>query len=587
MSFSRLFLGLGATTAAAAIVLSHPSSAQTIPNDAQGGCPVSTMALNAMFKSGSVAPDGEVKPADSTVAIGSFCGFFDWSEQMFLWLTSPAPKSYGGGGGRIMFSPSFYTVTPIDQVTGRRSFIRNDPRLPIKMFLRTTELGPHMRPALISKTGQVIEVQRQDPRRPAAPLVRLQSGATARVADIRRGAGGALQFLDAAGRALQVRRLAGPTVKRQMIQMQDGRKVAMLPVSTVRDAVAARKFVFKGVPVFFDLNGNVIDVEPGQADFGVLLSQNGSLIYYITSVNDVFAYYRTMQGAAAIPDPTALAFPMTMADANTIKAFAATKGHTIVDPEALAIETKSSWIEASAVPNPQDYVQVTATVPTFDKSNPDMWVPNGQANVKLVMVGIHVVGSTNGHGEMLWGTFEHFGNAPNAQYQYNSTVGPNPKTVAQNSVGTWLFTPSGAGTPFNISHAFWDEPTGSIQGVPGGSPVAPTPILRASPWGMPGSNASSNTNLISLNSSVITQLLGGDVRKNYFQLGTTWTFGGAPPENPGSQTGTTQLANATIESFVQANPLASPPTTGLTCFSCHGSNTVNVSHIFGVLKPLP
>jgi len=585
MSFSRLFLGLGATTAAAAIALSHPSSAQTIPNDAQGGCPVAAPALAAMFVGGSVTLDGEVKPADSTQPIGSFCGFFDWSEQMFLWLTSPAPKSYGGGGGRIMFSPSFYTVTPIDQATGRRSFIRNDPRLPIKMFLRTTELGPHMRPALISRTGQVIEVQRQDPRRPAPPLVRLQSGATARVADVRRDARGALQFIDASGRALQVRKLAGPTVKRQMIQMQDGRRVAMLPVSTVRDAIAARKFVFKGVPVFFDLNGNVIDVEPGQADFGVLLSQNGSLIYYITSVNDVFAYYRTMQGAPVVPDPTALTFPMTMAEANTIKAFAATKGHTIPDPEALAIETKSSWIEASAVPNPQDYVQVTATVPTFDKSNPDMWVPNGQKNVKLVMVGIHVVGSTAGHGEMLWGTFEHFGNAPNAEYQYTSTTGP--KTVGQNTVGTWLFTPSGAGTPFNVSHAHWDEPTGTIKGMPLGSPVAPTPILRTSPWGMPGSNAGSNTQLISLNSSVINQLLGGDVRKNYFQLGTTWTKGGLPPETDGAQTGTTQLANATIESFVQADPFDSPPSPGLTCFSCHGSNTVNVSHIFGVLKPLP
>jgi hypothetical protein len=585
MSFSRICLGLGATTAAAALILSHPVGAQTIPGDAQGGCPVSAPALAGMFETGTVTQDGVVKPADSTLPIGSFCGFFDWSEQMFLWLTSPAPKRYGGGG-RILFSPTFYTVTPTDQATGRRTFIRNDPRLPIRMFLRTTELGPHMRPALLARTGQVVEVQRQDPRRPLAPMVRLQSGTTARVAEVRRDSSGTLQFLDSGGRALQVKRLALPNVRRQMIQMPNGRRVAMLPVATVRDAIQARKFVFKGVPVFFDLNGNVIDVEPGQADFGVLLSQNGSLIYYITAVNDVYAYYRTMQGAAVTPDPTALQFPMTMADANAIKAFAAGKGHVIVDPEALAIETKSSWIEASAVPDPQNYIQVTATVPTFDKSNPDLWVPNGMANVKLVMVGLHVVGSTNGHGEMLWGTFEHFGNAPNAEYQYNSTTGP--KTIAQNTVGTWLFTPSGAGVPFNVTHATWDEAAGTIVGVPGGSPVLPTPVLRTSPWGMPGSNAASNTQLISLNSTVINQLLGADVRKNYFQLGTTWTKGGVPPENPGSQTGTIQLANATIETFVQANPFAMPsPTPGATCFSCHGTNTVNVSHIFGVLKPLP
>jgi hypothetical protein len=58
---------------------------------------------------------------------------------------------------------------------------------------------------------------------------------------------------------------------------------------------------------------------------------------------------------------------------------AATKGHTILDPNALAIETKSSWIEPTAVSGPSDYVQVSAVVPTFDKTDPNNWVPNGQA----------------------------------------------------------------------------------------------------------------------------------------------------------------------------------------------------------------
>ena len=38
-----------------------------------------------------------------------------------------------------------------------------------------------------------------------------------------------------------------------------------------------------------------------------------------------------------------------------------------------------------------------------------------------------------------------------------------------------------------------------------------------------------NTQVIGSNASVISQLLGGDVRRNYFQLGTTWTIGGAAP----------------------------------------------------------
>jgi len=34
--------------------------------------------------------------------------------------------------------------------------------------------------------------------------------------------------------------------------------------------------VINKIPIFIDSAGNVIDVEPGQADSGVLISQNGS-----------------------------------------------------------------------------------------------------------------------------------------------------------------------------------------------------------------------------------------------------------------------------------------------------------------------
>jgi hypothetical protein len=334
------------------------------------------------------------------------------------------------------------------------------------------------------------------------------------------------------------------------------------------------------IPIFVDPAGQVIDVEPGQADGSVLVSQNGSLIYYITVVNDVFAYHRTMQGPALIPFNTSLTFPMTSTDAQAVVTFAAGKNHTIQDPNALAIESKSSWIDAGGVSTPNDYVQVDAVVPTFDKTDPNNWVPNGQATMKLVMVGMHVVGSTNGHGEMVWGTFEHLGNAPNATYAYTSTSGL--KTVAQNTSGTWLFTPSGSAGPFNTSSNSW---TGtSITG----SPVSPSAILRAKPWGTndggtPANAAGMNTQVISANASVISQLDPADIRRNYFQLGTTWTIGGTPPSG-GNEVGTNHLANATIETFVQGSTPSDPSS---NCFSCHNTNTVAVSHIYRELNPLP
>ncbi|HEY0313376.1 MAG TPA: hypothetical protein VGC56_12875 [Allosphingosinicella sp.] len=535
-----------------------------------------------MFEGGVVKLNGVVKPANSTTAFPlNFCPFFDWSEQMFLWMTSPAPRRYGGGS-RVMFSPQFFTVTPAG-ADGRRTFLRNEAGQPLRMFLRATELGPHMRPALFSRTGQVIEVQKSDPSRPVPPVVRLQSGQTARIADVRTGPAGSLQFLDLAGKILPVRRLQLPEMQRTFLQLE-GKRVPVLPVAAVKDAIQARKFVFHGVPIFLDNAGNVIDVEPGQADFGVLLSQNGSLIYYITVVNDVYAYHRTMQ-PLDIPNPGSLNFPLTSTDAAAVVSFASAHGFTIQDPDALAVESKSSWIQASAVSNPADYIQVQAVVPTFNKSVASEWVPDGgHQTVTLVMVGFHVVGSANGHGEMIWGTFEHLGNAPNASYTYTAT-GNVTKTVPQNTVGAWMFTPSGAGQPFNVSHAHWDEPTGKIKGVPNGSPVAPTPVLRTNPWGMPGNSPGTNTQVIGANASVIAQLIGGDVRAKYFQLGTTWTAGGQAPGN-NNQVGTNHLANATIETFVQANPFSNPPTPSSNCFSCHGTNSVLVSHIYTDLKPL-
>ncbi|MDT7543037.1 MAG: hypothetical protein QOE33_2941 [Acidobacteriota bacterium] len=67
------------------------------------------------------------------------------------------------------------------------------------------------------------------------------------------------------------------------------------------------------------------------------------------------------------------------------------------------------------------YVTMTATIPTYNKANPNLWTPTGQKTVQLALVGMHVVGSTVGHPEMIWATFEHFGNTPNAAYSYINT----------------------------------------------------------------------------------------------------------------------------------------------------------------------
>lgn len=577
---SKIQCGLCCGALVATLGYGPVAHAQAVPTDASGGCPIAPATVASFFESGAVSLNGVVKPADSTLVLAPNCGFFQWTEQMYLWLTSPAPASYGGGS-HIMFSPQFFTVSPEDS-SGRRTFIQNSPRLPINMFLRAMELGPHGLPIVMARTGQVVEVQHER-RGLKPPVIKLANGKTllaSRISEVRKTEQGTLAFFDVKGAQIKPRLLKLTPAIRPRAMLTAEHAAMVVPVKAFTEAIQARKVIISKIPIFIDPAGNVIDVEPGQADSGVLLSQSGALIYYITAVNDVFAYHRSMQGAGVIPFNTGLAFPMTAADVAPVVAFAAGKGHAIKDPTALAIETKSSWMDASAVANPADYIQVSAVVPTFDKSNPNNWVPNGQATLKLVMLGLHVVGSTNGHGEMVWGTFEHLGNAPNATYAYNSTSGL--KTIAQNTAGSWLFTPSGSAGPFNSTSNSW---TGSAIT---GSPVSAAAVLRAKPWGSndggnPANAAGLNTQVISANASVISQLDAADVRRNYFQLGTTWTIGGAAP-NGGNEVGTNHLANATMETFAQG---ATPSDPSANCFSCHTTNKVSVSHVYRELKPLP
>jgi hypothetical protein len=67
-----------------------------------------------------------------------------------------------------------------------------------------------------------------------------------------------------------------------------------------------------------------------------------------------------------------------------------------------------------------------------------------------------------------------------------------------------------------------------------------------------------------------------DVRRNYFQVGTTWTIAGQAPGTLGPELGTNILSNTTMETFVQPS----------NCFTCHRTNTTVVSHIFNEIEPL-
>src|SRR5437870_13464218 len=98
---------VGLATLVLAVSLLYVGCATTfVPSDADLTCIATPTEFAGWFEPGSVHGgvvdlNGIAKPADSRLALAPNCGFYKWSEQMFLWLTSPAPLTYGGGGGII------------------------------------------------------------------------------------------------------------------------------------------------------------------------------------------------------------------------------------------------------------------------------------------------------------------------------------------------------------------------------------------------------------------------------------------------------------------------------------------------------
>lgn len=581
-----------------------PVAAQTIPTNPSPTCTVSPTNFASWFQSTPPTVNGVVNPANSVAFPNTpNCSFYQWSEQMFLWLTSPAPSSYGGGD-RIFDSPTFYDVSPPD-ASGNRTLLPRTSGFLHVFGVRATQGGPHGLPVIFSKSGQLLEIEPSDSVATPQPRIHDVNENLVAIAHAERDVTGALILRDANGAVIQPHTAATQTSTRKIFR------------DPTPGPARVRSFIIDGLPIFIDPFGNIIEVEQGQADGSVLESQTNSLIYYGIMVNDVYAYFLTGLDDGAIqpgnPNPT---FPTTLSDLNAITAFAGAHGKTLVDSDALAVEVKTSWVDASTLPNASSYITVTASVPTYNTSNPNLWTQTGAKTTTLALVGMHVVGSTAGHPEMVWASFEHFGNTPNNSFQYIDSGG-NIQTVSQNTSGAWMFSKTGSTGPFDQTHM--TQSGANIQAA-GSFAISASDTLRQKAWGaasdipnnpIDGSAAASNTELVSINNSVRGMLPSSDVRGNYFLLGATWTIFGAAPTpqfcfgnnnppgctstgaptlaEPGNQVGTSHLANSTMETYQQGSDTTSNGATN--CFSCHTSSTQTVattavSHIFGAIKPL-
>jgi hypothetical protein len=560
-------------TTAALAAFSPAANAQTVvPTNVNPTCTVTGPEFSNWFTSGSVAPNGIVDPADSITFVAmSNCSFYKWSEQMFLWLTSPAPSKYGPGS-HVFNSPVFYDLSPADQTTGLRTLVPNTSGRIRDFSPKISQLGPAHKPVVFDQTGKMFNVVRPELGANARPLIRNRADQPVEIQRVEVGPGNKPLFLDKAGKTIDFK--AGQNGA-PVLRDQSG-KTLNLRLS---------KTLLNGKPFFIDQFGNAVPTEQGQADGNVLMTQNGTLVYYALQVNDVYAYFLTGQKGGAI---SATTFPTTPAALNSIVTFGLAHSKTFPDPNALAIELKSAWIEATGL-DTSKYVTMTATIPTYTKT-PLQWTVSGSTQAQLALVGMHVVGSTAGHPEMIWATFEHVNNTRNTQYTYtNNASTPVTVTVPQDNSGTWTFSSTPPAAPADQNQPLLSVSGLNIVAANPPTPIGPSDIIRINPWGKAGNSTASNTEVISINNSVISQLANGDIRKNYIMTGSTWTAGGAPPSG-GNQVGTNMMANSTMESFFQPS----------NCFFCHQGNMLGVmagppptppvgdglSHVYGPIKPL-
>ncbi len=629
-------LAFAALASAAVVLVTDSTVAQALPANVKLTCTVPSGTFNNWFDTHAPSLNGVVHEADgitfpdTTIPVGSpplntiNCNFYQWSKQMFMWLTSPAPRTYGGGKF-IFASPTFYGVAPADPTTGVRKLYKQGAG-PFLFTQRLPQLGPHGLHVVTDKSGRMFEVR---------PMT-LKPGQTLRVLNTKNQlvtVTHAVRVPNALPATLP--QLIGPDkkpVQPLRAAIVPGRELNLATaIQAHRISGILNQFIIDRIPIFIDPTSHVVETETGQAGGdGVLVTQatagrpTGTIVYYLLQVNDVYAYFLKGNKTGAFAAST---FPTTPAGLLQVTNYVASQGKPpLPDPNALAVELKSSWVEASTLPNPNDYVTMMATIPVYNQpAGSNSWTPvagpGGSKTVLMAMLGMHVVGSTKGHPEMIWATFEHDGNAPDNCYSYintgSATVSVPPLVsgncpLATATAGSWTLTPSGATTNLNPPIMSFNPSTAAITStLPATN--GPISVIRWQPWGAVSnaspnpivpSAAASNTEVISMNVNINTLMTaagaGADIRDRYLLIGATWTAGGANPGTGGLQVGTSVLNNATMETFQQG-------TNGMTsgfaanCFSCHqgtgalgmlggngagGGSSGGLSHIYFGISPV-
>jgi hypothetical protein len=325
--------------------------------------------------------------------------------------------------------------------------------------------------------------------------------------------------------------------------------------------------------------------EAEQAGGGLIVDQNGQIVWYSTHMNDAyFNFVKANSGANYGNVPAGLNFP----GASPSPAPSAT-------PAAVF---KASWKIVGPGDNVTKFYTEDSVVPLL-VPNPCGGVmpdPSGKTRpVKVALVGLHIVGVTVNHPEFLWATFEQKRNAPNLP------DGWDPKSPQP--VSSEAFTFYSANTPAmkcNVRAGKGAAPPLQIT-----DPVKQTvgPITNVFRMYETGNACPARTTDIKAVNAASQQALAQAKTKetvwaNYMLIGTLWLNANTLKPNDSNMVaegiGSVNLANSTLETFFQGH---FPSGQSISCFLCHNTGAqapdkkgknINLSHlILALIPPAP
>jgi hypothetical protein len=289
---------------------------------------------------------------------------------------------------------------------------------------------------------------------------------------------------------------------------------------------------------------------------GVLVDQNGRAVYYATHMDLTYFNFTKQYFGSANYANAAPTLPYPIA----------------------ATVFKTSWRILAAGENPTDVYTTTATIDLLESDGQGGLRSNGQTqpNVRVALVGVHVVGVIKDHPEFAWGTFEQLNNSPDLP------AGMSPTSTSPVSAQSFTFYKGG--TPANLSN----QQSFSMTINPATQVVSPiTNVFRQFAYGG-ATPASRVTDIMQANQNFQGAIPGHSSQinaafANYKLIGTVWIAPNSLQPGDGNldteSIGSITLANSTLETFVQG--------VGTSCFSCHNTSggqnypgkDINISHI--------